>query len=102
LELSCVVADVELATAQAEAENSTSKAAVAKWMQRALSFSPTSPLLSGRITFHSSVRSPEAQVQRGQYEQVKQRRGHKPSQNDDRHGVLDLITGHAASYGKRH
>src|SRR5215204_3910439 len=49
-----------------------------------------------------SLTLPEAQVQRGQYEQVKQSRGHKPSQNDDRHRVLDLITGYAASYRKRY
>src|SRR5215213_6518 len=49
-----------------------------------------------------SLALPEAQVQRWQYEQVQQRRGHKPPQNDYRHGVLDLVTSHAASYRKRH
>src|SRR5215218_1107887 len=49
-----------------------------------------------------SLALPEAQVQRWQYEQVQQRRGHQPPQNDYRHGVLDLVTSHAASYRKRH
>src|SRR5215216_5504392 len=44
-----------------------------------------------------SLALPESEVQRGQDEQVQQRRGHKPAQNDDRHGVLDLMTGYAAA-----
>src|SRR5215212_4061627 len=94
-EVSCVP-DSELATAQAEAENTKSNAAVAKLMRRRFIFSPPFSLLPGRLTFHRSVRSPEAEVQGGQDEQVKQRRGDQPAQNDDRHGVLDLITGDAA------
>src|SRR5919112_1536417 len=96
------VPDSELAKAQAEAENTRSNAAVAKRMQRVLIFSTPLSLLRGWITFHRSVRSPEAQVQGRQDEQVQQRRGHQPPQNHDRHGVLDLITGDAARYRKRH
>src|SRR5919107_1836604 len=55
-----------LAPAQAEAQNTKSNAAVAKWMRRDLIFSPPFALLPSRITFHRSVRSPEAQVQGGQ------------------------------------
>src|SRR5215218_7348028 len=49
-----------------------------------------------------SLALPEAEVQRRQYEQVQQRGGHKPSQNDDRHGVLDLVTSHASCNRKRY
>src|ERR671911_1672979 len=96
------VPDSEPAPAQAEAENTKSNAAVAKLMRCGLIFSPPFPLLPGRITFHSSDRSPEAQVQGGQDEQVQQRRGDQPPQNHYRHGVLDLITGDAASNRQRH
>src|SRR5215218_9070297 len=60
--------------------------------------------ISGFLCVHPphSLALPESEVQRGQDEQVKQRRGHKPAQNHDRHGVLDLMTSHAASYRKRH
>src|SRR5215207_6628366 len=71
-------------------------------MRRSLIFSPPLSLLPGRITFRRSHRSPESQVQRGQYEQVQQRRGHQPPQNDYGHGVLDLMTGDAASDRQRY
>src|SRR5215210_628752 len=45
---------------------------------------------------------PEAEVQRGQNEQVQQRRGDEPTQNDDRHRVLYLMTGDAASNPQRY
>src|SRR5215213_9813951 len=44
----------------------------------------------------------EAEVQRGQDEQVQQRRGEQPTKNHDRHGVLYLITGDAARYRQRY
>src|SRR5215218_8536628 len=65
-------------------------------------FSPTFSLPRGRITSPNPLALAEAQVQRWQYEQVQQRRGHQPPQNHDRHGVLDLITGDAASNRKRY
>src|SRR5215212_7417582 len=65
-------------------------------------FSPTFSLPCGRITSPNPLALAEAEIQRRQYEQVQQRRGHQPPQNHDRHGVLDLITGDAASYRKRH
>src|SRR5215207_6828597 len=64
------VPDSELDPAQAEAQNTKSNAAVAKWTRCGLIFSPPLSLLPGRITFRRSHCSPEAQVQRGQYEQV--------------------------------
>ena len=79
--------DSELAKAQAEAENTRSNAAVAKRMQRMLIFSTPLSLLRGWITFHRSVRSPEAQLQGEQDEEIQQRRGDEPAQNDDRHNA---------------
>src|SRR5215217_7250458 len=60
--------------------------------------------ISGFLCWHLplTLALPEAKVQRGQNEQVKQRRGHQPSQYDDRHGVLYLITGDAARYRQRY
>src|SRR5215204_2431143 len=60
--------------------------------------------ISGFLCVHPphSLALPEAQVQRGQDEQVQQRRGHQPPQNHYRHGVLDLMTSHAARNRKRH
>src|SRR5215207_4384765 len=49
-----------------------------------------------------SLALPEAQVQGGQDEQVQQRRGHQPPQNHYRHGMLDLMTSHAARHRQRH
>ena len=57
------VLDPDLTPAQAGAENIRSNATVAKRMRRDLIFSPPLSLLPGRITFHSSVRPPEAEVQ---------------------------------------
>src|SRR5215211_3635324 len=60
--------------------------------------------ISGFLCVHPphSLALPEAEVQRGQDEQVQQRRGHQPPQNHDRHGVLDLMTSHAARNRKRY
>src|SRR5215211_5197645 len=60
--------------------------------------------ISGFLCVHPphSLALAEAQVQRGQDEQVQQRRGHQPPQNHYRHGVLDLMTSHAASNRKRY
>src|SRR5829696_10577522 len=59
--------------------------------------------ISDLLCFHlpHSLALAEAQVQGGQDEQVQQRRGHQPPKNHYRHGVLDLITGHAARHRKR-
>src|SRR5215217_5078360 len=60
--------------------------------------------ISGFLCVHPphSLALPEAEVQRGQDEQVQQRRGHQPPQNHYRHGVLDLMSSHAACNRKRY
>src|SRR5215218_6569981 len=49
-----------------------------------------------------SLALPESEVQRGQDEEVQQRRGDEPPKNHDRHGVLYLMTSHAARNRKWH
>src|SRR5512133_2672234 len=68
---------------------------------RAAATAVAAPRRSSRRCGDSTSASPEAQRERGDDEQVDDRRGDEPAENHDRERVLDLMTGDAAGDDER-